>query len=46
MVNRSKGEKTLDVYLRDVYFVAYRMGEGYYLDRRMFMEFLQRMATM
>lgn len=42
-VSRTNGEKTLDVYLRDAYFVAYRIGEGYFLDRRMFDSFLQRM---
>ena len=45
LVNRSKGEKTLDVYLRDVYFVAYRIGESYFLDRRMFEQFLTRLAA-
>jgi len=43
-VNRSKGEKTLDIYLRDGYFVAYRIGEGYFLDRRMFEQFLSRLS--
>ena len=42
-VNKSNGEKTLDVYLRDAYFVAHRIGEGYFLDRRMFDAFLQRL---
>lgn len=45
VVNQSKGEKTLDVYLRDVYFIAYRIGEGYYLDRRMFEQFLNRLTV-
>jgi hypothetical protein len=45
MVNRSKGEKTLDIYLRDGYFVAYRIGEGYFLDRRMFEQFLHRLTV-
>ncbi len=45
LINRSKGEKTLDVYLRDVYFVAYRMGDSYFLDRRMFEQFLLKMGA-
>ena len=43
-VNRENGEKTLDVYLRDAYFIAYRIGEGYFLDRRMFEQFLLRLS--
>ena len=43
VMNRANGEKTLDVYLRDAYFIAYRIGESYFLDRRMFEAFLQRL---
>jgi len=44
VMNRANGEKTLDVYLRDAYFVAYRIGDGYFLDRRMFEQFLVRLS--
>jgi len=45
VMNRANGEKTLDVYLRDAYFVAYRIGDGYFVDRRMFEQFLTRLTA-
>ena len=44
-VNRSNGGKTLDVYLRDAHFTAYRIGDGYFLDRRMFEQYLKRLTV-
>ena len=44
-MNRANGEKTLDVYLRDAYFVEHRIGESYFLDRRMFEQYLARLSA-